>query len=164
MIYIYFSNLLSIFLFIYHSIYLSIYLSILTGKTAVAATLAKQSGFPFIKICSPEDMVGFTESAKCLKIKKVFEDAYRSVLSQCRRAIFFPRAVFQEIDPNDIYPKGAFPKADFSQGEFLSRILFPNVIFPKGDFSQGCFFPRWIFSCDTFPKGTFPKGKVLLPK
>ena len=51
------------------------------GKTALAATLAKESGFPFIKICSPEDMVGFTESAKCLRIKKVFEDAYRSSMS-----------------------------------------------------------------------------------
>merc|ERR1719400_2135045 len=35
------------------------------GKTALAASLAKQSGFPFVKICSPDDMVGFTESAKC---------------------------------------------------------------------------------------------------
>ncbi|XP_023322671.1 vesicle-fusing ATPase 1 [Eurytemora carolleeae] len=52
-----------------------------SGKTALAATLAKESGFPFIKICSPEDMVGFTESAKCLRIKKVFEDAYRSSMS-----------------------------------------------------------------------------------
>ena len=51
------------------------------GKTALAATLAKDSGFPFVKICSPEDMVGFTESAKCLRIKKVFEDAYRSSMS-----------------------------------------------------------------------------------
>eukprot|EP00088_Acartia_fossae_P024631 TRINITY_DN25545_c0_g1_i2.p1 TRINITY_DN25545_c0_g1~~TRINITY_DN25545_c0_g1_i2.p1 ORF type:complete len:745 (-),score=173.11 TRINITY_DN25545_c0_g1_i2:453-2687(-) len=52
-----------------------------SGKTALAATLAKNSGFPFVKICSPEDMVGYTESAKCLKIKKVFEDAYRSSMS-----------------------------------------------------------------------------------
>jgi len=51
------------------------------GKTAIAATLAKESGFPFVKICSPEDMVGFTESAKCTRIKKVFEDAYRSSMS-----------------------------------------------------------------------------------
>jgi len=52
-----------------------------SGKTALAATLAKNSGFPFIKICSPEDMVGFTESAKCLKVKKIFDDAYRSSMS-----------------------------------------------------------------------------------
>lgn len=48
------------------------------GKTALAATLAQKSGFPFVKVCTPEDMVGYTESAKCLRIKKVFEDAYRS--------------------------------------------------------------------------------------
>jgi len=52
-----------------------------SGKTALAATLAKNSGLPFVKICSPEDMVGYTESAKCLRIKKVFEDAYRSSMS-----------------------------------------------------------------------------------
>lgn len=52
-----------------------------SGKTALAATLAKMSDFPFVKVCSPEDMVGFTESAKCLQIRKIFDDAYRSTLS-----------------------------------------------------------------------------------
>ncbi|KAL1464946.1 hypothetical protein WDU94_004546 [Cyamophila willieti] len=51
------------------------------GKTALAAQLAKDSGFPFIKVCSPEDMVGYSESAKCQTIRKVFDDAYRSTLS-----------------------------------------------------------------------------------
>lgn len=41
------------------------------GKTALAAQLAKNSDFPFIKVCSPEEMVGFTETAKCLHIRKV---------------------------------------------------------------------------------------------
>lgn len=52
-----------------------------SGKTALAATLSKMSDFPFVKVCSPEDMVGFTESAKCLQIRKIFDDAYRSTLS-----------------------------------------------------------------------------------
>ncbi|XP_046439746.1 vesicle-fusing ATPase 1-like isoform X2 [Daphnia pulex] len=51
------------------------------GKTALAAQLAKNSDFPFIKICSPDDMVGFSESAKVLQIRKFFDDAYRSELS-----------------------------------------------------------------------------------
>lgn len=34
-----------------------------------------------MKICSPDDMVGFTESAKCKAIRKVFDDAYRSMMS-----------------------------------------------------------------------------------
>ena len=42
-----------------------------SGKTALAAQLAKNSDFPFVKVCSPEEMVGFTESAKCLHIRKV---------------------------------------------------------------------------------------------
>ncbi|XP_038048750.1 vesicle-fusing ATPase-like isoform X2 [Patiria miniata] len=52
-----------------------------SGKTALAATLSMKSGFPFVKICSPEDMVGYSESAKCQAIKKIFEDAYKSELS-----------------------------------------------------------------------------------
>ncbi|KMQ93874.1 vesicle-fusing atpase 1-like protein [Lasius niger] len=38
-----------------------------SGKTALAAQIAKDSDFPFIKVCTPEDMV--------------FDDAYRSQLS-----------------------------------------------------------------------------------
>lgn len=51
------------------------------GKTALAAQLAMNSGFPFVKICSPDDMVGFTEAAKCMQIRKIFDDAYRSQMS-----------------------------------------------------------------------------------
>lgn len=51
------------------------------GKTALAAKLALLSDFPFIKICSPDDMVGYTESAKCMQIRKIFDDAYRSTMS-----------------------------------------------------------------------------------
>ena len=29
------------------------------------------------QVCSPEDMVGFTEAAKCAMIRKIFDDAYR---------------------------------------------------------------------------------------
>lgn len=49
-----------------------------SGKTALAAKLALRSDFPFVKLCSPEDMVGYTETAKCQMIKKVFDDAYKS--------------------------------------------------------------------------------------
>lgn len=52
-----------------------------SGKTALAAQLAKLSDFPFVKVISPEEMVGFTESAKCMYIRKIFDDAYRSTLS-----------------------------------------------------------------------------------
>lgn len=52
-----------------------------SGKSALAAKIAKLSDFPFTKVCSPEDMVAYTESAKCLQIRKIFDDAYRSTLS-----------------------------------------------------------------------------------
>ena len=51
------------------------------GKTALAASIARDSNFPFIKILTPENMIGFSESAKCAAIKKVFDDAYKSELS-----------------------------------------------------------------------------------
>src|SRR5690606_3048441 len=52
-----------------------------TGKTALAARLAIASEFPFIKLCSPDTMVGYTETAKCQMIRKVFDDAYKSTFS-----------------------------------------------------------------------------------
>ncbi|KAJ9314697.1 hypothetical protein DTO271D3_4943 [Paecilomyces variotii] len=52
-----------------------------SGKTALAANIALDSGFPFIKLISPEDMVGFSEGAKVQHISKVFNDAYKSPTS-----------------------------------------------------------------------------------
>jgi vesicle-fusing ATPase len=52
-----------------------------SGKTALAATLALKSEFPFIKLISPDQMLGYSEAAKCSHITKVFNDAYRSPLS-----------------------------------------------------------------------------------
>uniref|UniRef100_H2S3L4 Vesicle-fusing ATPase n=1 Tax=Takifugu rubripes TaxID=31033 RepID=H2S3L4_TAKRU len=52
-----------------------------SGKTALAVKIAEDSQFPFIKICSPDKMIGFSEIAKCQAIKKIFEDAYKSQLS-----------------------------------------------------------------------------------
>ncbi|XP_037134057.1 vesicle-fusing ATPase-like [Syngnathus acus] len=52
-----------------------------SGKTALAAKVAEDSQFPFIKICSPDKMIGHSEIAKCQAIKKIFEDAYKSQLS-----------------------------------------------------------------------------------
>ncbi|RKP08948.1 P-loop containing nucleoside triphosphate hydrolase protein, partial [Thamnocephalis sphaerospora] len=52
-----------------------------SGKTALAATIAMNSDFPFIKLISPETMVGYSESAKISAINKVFSDSYKSPLS-----------------------------------------------------------------------------------
>ncbi|XP_018009113.1 vesicle-fusing ATPase 1-like isoform X1 [Hyalella azteca] len=51
------------------------------GTSALAAYLAKNSDFPFVKVITSSEMVGYTESSKCLRIKKMFDDAYRSELS-----------------------------------------------------------------------------------
>jgi len=52
-----------------------------SGKTALAAKIALESGFPYVKMISPEQFVGYTEFAKVQAIAKVFNDAYRSPLS-----------------------------------------------------------------------------------
>ena len=48
-----------------------------TGKTALAATIGIDSQFPYVKLISAENMVGFSEQAKAAQIAKVFDDAYR---------------------------------------------------------------------------------------
>ncbi|GJE84530.1 vesicular-fusion protein SEC18 [Phanerochaete sordida] len=52
-----------------------------SGKTALAATIARASDYPFMKLVSPDDMVGFSESQKVAAISKVFADSYKSPLS-----------------------------------------------------------------------------------
>ncbi|KAH9561654.1 hypothetical protein CY35_05G033700 [Sphagnum magellanicum] len=49
-----------------------------SGKTALAAMIGIDSGFPFVKIVSAENMIGLPESRKCALITKVFDDAYKS--------------------------------------------------------------------------------------
>ena len=39
------------------------------------------SEFPFIKLISPESMVGYSESQKIAQLHKIFSDSYKSPLS-----------------------------------------------------------------------------------
>ncbi|KAJ7098764.1 vesicular-fusion protein SEC18 [Mycena belliarum] len=52
-----------------------------SGKTALAAAIAQASAFPFIKLISPDNMVGMGETQKISAINKVFSDSYKSPLS-----------------------------------------------------------------------------------
>lgn len=52
-----------------------------SGKTALAAKMAMNSNFPFLKFCSPQSMIGYSETSKAEAIRKVFTDAYKSELS-----------------------------------------------------------------------------------
>lgn len=42
-----------------------------SGKTYLAAHIAKTSEFPCVKVCTPEEMVGYSETAKCAQLQKV---------------------------------------------------------------------------------------------
>lgn len=55
--------------------------SIGTGKSAIAASICANSEFPFIRLISPDTMIGMDERGKCAELQKVFSDAYRSTLS-----------------------------------------------------------------------------------
>jgi vesicle-fusing ATPase len=52
-----------------------------SGKTAVAAWLALNGGFPYVKMISPESLLGLGEAGKIARITKIFEDAYKSPYS-----------------------------------------------------------------------------------
>ncbi|KAL2834964.1 P-loop containing nucleoside triphosphate hydrolase protein [Aspergillus cavernicola] len=52
-----------------------------SGKTALAAQIALESGSPFIKMICPEDIAGLGEMAKIQHILRVFNDAYKSQTS-----------------------------------------------------------------------------------
>ena len=47
----------------------------------MAATIAQASQFPFIKLVSPESMIGMAPAQKIAAINKVFSDSYKSPLS-----------------------------------------------------------------------------------
>mmetsp|Transcript_16933 Transcript_16933/g.21976 ORF Transcript_16933/g.21976 Transcript_16933/m.21976 type:complete len:623 (-) Transcript_16933:679-2547(-) len=53
----------------------------MTGKTALAASLAVNSGFPFVRMISADSLIGMTEQSKCNHIHKVFMDSFKSPLS-----------------------------------------------------------------------------------
>lgn len=52
-----------------------------TGKSALAAYIAVRAKYPMVRLLSADDLVGMSDGAICLKISKVFDDAYKSTLS-----------------------------------------------------------------------------------
>ncbi|KAL3916948.1 MAG: hypothetical protein SGILL_004942 [Bacillariaceae sp.] len=52
-----------------------------SGKTAIAAKLAVDSGFPFVRMISADEMIGYSDASKCQMIHKAFMDSYKSPLS-----------------------------------------------------------------------------------
>jgi len=52
-----------------------------TEKIEIAATIALRSEFPFIKLISPNSLVGMPEASKTAHIARVFDDAHKSPLS-----------------------------------------------------------------------------------
>uniref|UniRef100_A0AC11D7M1 N-ethylmaleimide sensitive factor, vesicle fusing ATPase n=1 Tax=Ovis aries TaxID=9940 RepID=A0AC11D7M1_SHEEP len=76
-----------------------------SGKTALAARIAEESNFPFIKICSPDKMIGFSETAKCQAMKKAL------ALYRCR--IELPVSLGKRLKRKIHLFKRKFPKNIF---------------------------------------------------
>jgi vesicle-fusing ATPase len=52
-----------------------------SGKTALAAKIAAESEFPFVRMLSADKLIGFSEGAKCNHVFKMFQDSWKSPLS-----------------------------------------------------------------------------------
>ncbi|GKY94681.1 hypothetical protein MPSEU_000433500 [Mayamaea pseudoterrestris] len=52
-----------------------------SGKTAIAAKIAVDSGYPFVRMISADEMIGYSETSKSQMIHKAFMDSYKSPLS-----------------------------------------------------------------------------------
>jgi vesicle-fusing ATPase len=90
------------------------------GKTALAATIAMQSDFPFIKLISPEQMVGYGEAQKIAHLHKVFSDAYKSPSS-----VIVVDNIERLLDWNPIGPR-------FSNGVLQALVVLFGKRPPKG--------------------------------
>jgi len=75
-----------------------------SGKTAIAAKLAVDSGFPFVRMIAADEMIGFSDVSKCTMIHKAFMDSYKSPLS-----IIFLDDIERLIDYVPIGPRFSNP-------------------------------------------------------
>ena len=102
-----------------------------SGKTALAASIAWKSGYPFVRFLSADNMVGYSESQRIAEITKSFVDSQSSGLSLI---------VVDDIEPLiDWSPKsGTYSKA------ILQALL---VLFrrrpPKVAIVANCYNPRF---------------------
>ncbi|TXT05060.1 hypothetical protein VHUM_03880 [Vanrija humicola] len=91
-----------------------------SGKTALAAQIALDSEFPFIKLISPEQVVGYSEASKIAHLHKVFTDAYKSPQS-----VIVIDSLERLLDWNPIGPR-------FSNGVLQALVVLFGKRPPKG--------------------------------
>jgi vesicle-fusing ATPase len=71
-----------------------------SGKTALAAKLATESNYPFIRMISPDSLIGSSESTKCQTLLKIFTDSYRS-----EKSIIFIDDIERLIEYSPVGPR-----------------------------------------------------------
>lgn len=90
-----------------------------SGKTALAATIAMQSEFPFIKLISSEQMIGMSEQQKVAQLHKIFSDSYKSPMS-----VIVIDSIERLLDWNPIGPR-------FSNGVLQALVVLLGKRPPK---------------------------------
>ncbi|EJT50462.1 vesicular-fusion protein sec18 [Trichosporon asahii var. asahii CBS 2479] len=90
------------------------------GKSALAASIAQQSEFPFIKLVSADQMLGMSEAQKVAHLHKVFSDAYKSPLS-----VVVVDCIERLLEYNPIGPR-------FSNGVLQALLVLFGKRPPKG--------------------------------
>lgn len=71
-----------------------------SGKTAIAAKLAAESNFPFVRMISPDSLIGTSESQKCNNLLRIFTDSYRS-----EKSIIFIDDIERVIEYSPVGPR-----------------------------------------------------------
>ncbi|XP_054156155.1 vesicle-fusing ATPase 1-like [Oppia nitens] len=74
------------------------------AKTLLAAKLTLECNFEYFRLCSPEDMAGLTESAKCMRIRTIFYEAYK-----CNESCILVDNIEDLVDYSDIRARYSNP-------------------------------------------------------
>lgn len=89
------------------------------GKSSLAAAVASQSGFPFIKRISAVDLLGMTAAQKVATLNRAFEDSKRSGLSML---------ILEDIDQMmDLVPLGTGATSATSSNLHFSYDVFMSI-------------------------------------
>lgn len=102
-----------------------------SGKTALAAKIAEDSQFPFIKICSPDKMIGHSEISKCQAIKKVNAAACYYQASHPHLATLHHRHLPCQQQRNTCTSTQSYCIAGSIFAHSLRRPLTPSPLFPR---------------------------------
>ncbi|KAG0441686.1 Vesicle-fusing ATPase [Dictyocoela muelleri] len=132
-----------------------------TGKTTIAIKLALKSGFPFVKMISPKNLIGLSEIEKVNYIKDKFMDAYKSefsviILDEIESLVDFvdigPRFITSVLQALKIYIKAE------EKNKLIVIGTSSNIDFLKDSGVYDCFYSSFEI------KKILPQDLYVLPE